>query len=176
MQEQPHKNSWGWIKFPTCHRYSPEESCLQYVQRNYDETGSQGRCLKIDFVQKSYNWWKQDCAGSSRKIEKRAGGSQETMSWAAAPPKALILNGVQRCTKLCLGFSRIEVMGYFSLKSKISKVGFFWEMLLHSIGSFSLLWTAVQRIQAHPSCPGVSELSKVNLCDFNCLLHVISVE
>lgn len=52
--------------------------------------------------------------------------------------------------------------GIFSCKTKSSKC-VFWVMLLHSIGSFSLLWTAVQRTQAHPSCPGVSELCSQSL-------------
>lgn len=50
-----------------------------------------------------------------QKDLKKGRRSQGTMSWAA-PPKAEILNGVQRCTELCLGFSRRELVGYSPAK------------------------------------------------------------
>lgn len=81
-----------------------------------------------------------------QKDLKKGRRSQGTMSWAA-PPKAEILNGVQRCTELCLGFSRREVVVGYSPAKQNHQSDFFWERLLHSVGSFSLLWSAVQRTQ-----------------------------
>lgn len=84
-----------------------------------------GKMLKLVFEHKSYNWWKLDYAGSSRKIFKK-GRREPGNHELNCSSQSLNSEWGSKMHKALSGLSRIQGMGYFPAKQNHQNGFFEW--------------------------------------------------